>query len=260
LSRHLQQYLPSGSGRPGPAAVAQAPDSSILKHSCKAPSLGIHRIDPVGVRSRATEGIRKNDGRRVTPGPLCYMEETDSEDLRKVYRKEKDPRVMKRMAAVNAVCVLDYRISDAAELLMQCPNWVSHWMRRFEEGSIDSLRNLPRSGRPPKVRREMIQDNQKEQGRQDHPAQAARGHTREYGRPVPHNVGQADHEDTRHVAQGIATGSHKQAGHGDHTQVAGQRKKADLAPETAGFCHRYNGRIDLRQHHIQGTLCPGRNL
>jgi len=54
------------------------------------------------------------------------------------------------------VCVKKVDAGDAAGYLMQCPNWVTHWVRRFEEGGIDVLRDLPRSGRPPKVRRERI--------------------------------------------------------------------------------------------------------
>jgi len=84
------------------------------------------------------------------------MAETKPEELKEAYKKERDPRVRVRMAAVNAVCILDCSISDTAELLMQSPNWVSHWVRRSGEGGIDALRDLPRSGRPPKVRRERI--------------------------------------------------------------------------------------------------------
>jgi len=35
--------------------------------------------------------------------------------------------------------------------MMQCPKWVTHWVRRFEEGGIDAIRDLPRIGRPPAV-------------------------------------------------------------------------------------------------------------
>jgi len=35
--------------------------------------------------------------------------------------------------------------------LMQCPNGILMWTRRFEEGGIDALRDIPRSGGPPKI-------------------------------------------------------------------------------------------------------------
>jgi len=70
------------------------------------------------------------------------MAATNPEDLKKAYKKERDPRVRVRMVAANMVCILDYSISDTAELLMECPDRVSHWARRFEEGGIDALRDL----------------------------------------------------------------------------------------------------------------------
>ena len=73
------------------------------------------------------------------------------EDLKKAYKKEKDLRVKIRMAAVNMVCMHDDTIQTTADRLMQCPNWVSFWVERFREGGIDALRDLPRSGRKPKV-------------------------------------------------------------------------------------------------------------
>jgi len=48
-----------------------------------------------------TETIRRN---RAGGLHRC-MEETDPEDLRKAYKREKDPRVGARMAAVNMVRV-----------------------------------------------------------------------------------------------------------------------------------------------------------
>ena len=86
------------------------------------------------------------------------MPAVKSEDLKKAYKKERDPRVKIRMAAVNMVCMNNESIQHAADSLMQCPNWVSFWVERFREGGIDTLRDLPRSGRPPKVRLEDIEE------------------------------------------------------------------------------------------------------
>ena len=73
------------------------------------------------------------------------------EDLRKACKKEKDPKVVKRMVAVNMACNCNKSYQETADSLMQCPNWVSFWVQRFREGGIDALRDLPRSGRPTKV-------------------------------------------------------------------------------------------------------------
>lgn len=85
------------------------------------------------------------------------MSAVKPEDLRKAYKKERDPRVKIRMAAVNMVCMNGQDVRHVADSLMQCPGWVSFWVERFREGGIDALRDLPRSGRPPKVVLEKIE-------------------------------------------------------------------------------------------------------
>jgi len=79
------------------------------------------------------------------------MAEIPREEFKRAYRKEKDPRVVKRMAAVNMAHYNRESAQHVADSLMQCPNWVLMWVRRFEEGGIDALRDLPRSGRPPRI-------------------------------------------------------------------------------------------------------------
>ncbi len=89
--------------------------------------------------------------------PRITMPAAKPEDLRKAYKKERDPKVVKRMAAVNMVCMNNESIQHVADSLMQCPNWVSFWVERFREGGIDALRDLPKSGRPPKVKLKKIE-------------------------------------------------------------------------------------------------------
>ena len=81
------------------------------------------------------------------------MVETSKEEFKQAYRREKDPRVVKRMAAVNMAYYNQESTQHVADSLMQCPNRVLTWVRRFEEGGIDALRDLPRSGRPPRIDR-----------------------------------------------------------------------------------------------------------
>lgn len=75
------------------------------------------------------------------------------ENLRKAYRKERDPRVKIRMVAVNMVCMDNESIRHTADSLMRCPNWVAMWAERFKEGGVAALRDLPRPSRPRKVER-----------------------------------------------------------------------------------------------------------
>ena len=86
------------------------------------------------------------------------MATTLAEDLRAASKKEKDPEAVLRIAAVNAVCVLGEDISSTAKRLMRTPNCIRQWVSRFEEVGIDALRDHSRSGRPPKVKPELISE------------------------------------------------------------------------------------------------------
>ena len=55
------------------------------------------------------------------------------------------------MLAVHMVHFRKMSIDDAATNLLRCPKWVRNWLERFEAGGLEGLRDLPRSGRPPKI-------------------------------------------------------------------------------------------------------------
>ena len=48
------------------------------------------------------------------------------EDFKKAYKKEEDPCVKIRMAAVNMACFQNVSIKTTADSLMHCRNWVSY--------------------------------------------------------------------------------------------------------------------------------------
>ena len=79
------------------------------------------------------------------------MNRTKREELERVCRGEKGRKVRNRMLAVRMVHVRSMSVEEAADYLMQCPNWVRNWLRRYDEGSPDGLRDLPRSGRPRRI-------------------------------------------------------------------------------------------------------------
>ncbi len=79
------------------------------------------------------------------------MVKVTREKLEEAYRKEKDHRVVVRMLAVHMVHFRKMSIDDAAANLLRCPRWVRNWLERFETGGLEGLRDLPRSGRPPKI-------------------------------------------------------------------------------------------------------------
>ena len=84
------------------------------------------------------------------------MSKVTREELEVAYRKKKDHRVGVRMLAVHMVYFREVSIDDAAVTLMRCPRWVYNWLERFEKGGLEGLRDLPRSGRPPKISPEVM--------------------------------------------------------------------------------------------------------
>ena len=84
------------------------------------------------------------------------MDKTKREALEKAYRKEKDSRVVPRMLAVHMVCVCKMSIGETAASLMRSERWVYKWLKRFDIGGPDGLRDLPRTGRLSKISRETM--------------------------------------------------------------------------------------------------------
>ena len=81
------------------------------------------------------------------------MDKIKREELEKAYKKEKNPRVAARMLAVHMVYVHEKSVSAMAADLMRTDKWVYDWLKCFDAGGLDGLRDLPKSGRPASVPR-----------------------------------------------------------------------------------------------------------
>ena len=64
------------------------------------------------------------------------MKNITAAEIKQASKTEKDPRVTKRLAAVNMVCFSGCSIEDTANSLMHCPNWISKWVKRFKAGAL----------------------------------------------------------------------------------------------------------------------------
>ena len=84
------------------------------------------------------------------------MDVTKREELEKTHKKEKDSRVILSMLAVHMVRVRKMSVSETAANLMRSDWWVHVWLERFDAEGLDGLRDLPRSGRPLKIPREIM--------------------------------------------------------------------------------------------------------
>ncbi len=79
----------------------------------------------------------------------------ETDILSEAMRKEKDAKVYKKIMALMFVSEDDIGVPEAAR--SRCSeNSVRNWLARFSEGGIDGLRDLPRSGRRPRVDRKKI--------------------------------------------------------------------------------------------------------
>ena len=84
------------------------------------------------------------------------MDDTKREELEKACKKEKDHKVRTRIVAVRMVRVLNMSVDETASILVHCPTWVRDWLRSYDEGGLEGLRDLPRCGRPRRITRDAI--------------------------------------------------------------------------------------------------------
>ena len=84
------------------------------------------------------------------------MDNTKLEELEKAYRKEKNHKVRARMVTARMVRARNMSVSETADIQGRCPNWVHNLLRRYDEGGLEGLRDLPRSGRPRRILRDTL--------------------------------------------------------------------------------------------------------
>ena len=67
------------------------------------------------------------------------MDDTKRAELEKACKSYK---VQIRMVAVRMVCVLNMSVNETADILVRCPTRVRDWLRRYDEGGLEGLRDL----------------------------------------------------------------------------------------------------------------------
>ena len=79
------------------------------------------------------------------------MDNIKREELEKACKKEKDHKVRTRMVTVRMVRARNMSVSETTDIQGRCPNWVRNWLRRYDEGGLEGLRDLPRCGRSRRI-------------------------------------------------------------------------------------------------------------
>ena len=86
-------------------------------------------------------------------------------ELLKIRKKEEDPAVRDRIMLNIHVERDDMSIIGAARHLGMAPSWGVKWRRRYLEEGLKGLQTRPRSGRPPLVSKETMNEVKKKQRR-----------------------------------------------------------------------------------------------
>ena len=73
--------------------------------------------------------------------------------LKEALKKERDSRVVLRIAAVNMVVVEGQSTGDAARYLMMSDDWVRKWADRYESGGLEASAIVRARGGRPRWRR-----------------------------------------------------------------------------------------------------------
>ena len=75
------------------------------------------------------------------------MDYTKLEELEKAYKKENDWKIRIRIITVRMVCVRNMSVNETVDIQGRSLNRVRDWLRRYDEGGLEGLRDLPRCGR-----------------------------------------------------------------------------------------------------------------
>ena len=86
------------------------------------------------------------------------MNDIKQEEFEKACKKEKNHKVRIRMVAVRMVHVLNMSVDETTHLQVHCPTWVRDWLRRYDEGGLEGLQDLPRCGRPRRILRNVMDE------------------------------------------------------------------------------------------------------
>jgi len=92
----------------------------------------------------------------ITPSRAGSVDRRERDRLHGALDRETVVCVRDRMWLVYLVLEMGLPRKAAAKILRRCARWVRKWLRRYREGGLAALPDLPRSGRPPAVGRKEL--------------------------------------------------------------------------------------------------------
>ena len=69
------------------------------------------------------------------------MDDIKREELEKA--RKKNHKVRTRMVMVHMIRVHNMPVGETADIQRRCPNRVRNWLRRYDEGGLEGLRDRP---------------------------------------------------------------------------------------------------------------------
>ena len=76
--------------------------------------------------------------------------------MNNAYKREVDANVRERILLIRRIMSDDQDIRVVSKELHRSMAWAYKWLERFDKDGLESLKNKPRSGRPPEVSQEKL--------------------------------------------------------------------------------------------------------
>ena len=145
------------------------------------------------------------------------------------------------MVVVRMVRVRNMTVEETADIQGRSPNWVRNWLRRFDDGGLQGLRDLPRCGRPRRIPRDVIDGIiAKASCCKNHTLGVAAEDTQGHGRKTSHHVRQENHAPAQPVSEGTTKGPRQSGQQEGRAELEISLQQAGFTPRK-GWFHRING-------------------
>ena len=169
------------------------------------------------------------------------MDNTKQEELEKACKKEKDHKVRTRMITVRMVRARNIAVDETADILIRCPSWVRNWLRRYDEGVFEGLRDLQMRT----ARKNTAQRHGRHGCRRDRPSYHSSGaaavHTGTDGHESAHHVHPKDHAPVQPVPKGSTKDSCQPGKQKGNLELEVPPQTTNFVPGKGGICRDHAG-------------------
>ena len=146
------------------------------------------------------------------------------------------------MIAVRMVRARNISVDETADILIRCPSWVRNWLRRYDEGGLEGLRDLPRCGRPRRILRNVMDEIiANVAGCRITPMGLQQYIRAQTGTRTSHHVRQEDNAPVQPVSKGSAEDTHQQGRQEGSLELEVLPQTANFVPRKGWICRDHAG-------------------